>query len=519
LKNILATKPKSCTRGTKSPQALLHDAVNLINGINPKYNILIFLDGSCFKETPNSPTHNAGCSAIVFFPDDDRGVETSAYLGNKDPFYAELYAVFLALEVIHNWKSVPTIPSHIQVHFITDSKDVKRILPTKIQPTKNAALVQFLRQQIAQTLEHSKVEFHWVASHINLPPHERADTLAKSAASSKGKPPIFPPIFCKKKFSKGELLSLPPSSYDLKTDKKIDIPDLTGNTAVLIAKFYTNYLIDHQCQPPIIKPSWFDPFTNFDKIPPPRWRDNNLLVTALRTPYVVTKHPKYTPLNALGWSCYRRNPKRPEFGFFSKNTPCSHIYLYVLKERDVHVLNCRLRENLHNNKRDPWRIAFVTQKKENMFLRRFENTVYTSLAWFVHNDTKYFLHLIENKLSQILDCIIYKKLKSWISQFPEHTVFIEPESPKVSRRSIQSYFHSQMPEKSTILSQPYMSYLNPPIEANATPQDPTLSLLGFHPSHIYHKSETTHTNQLLKEIYTKTCYKYEIIKANLKKNK
>ena len=124
--------------------------------------------------------------------------------------------------------------------------------------------------------------------------------------------------------------------------------------------------------------------------------------------------------------------------------------------------------------------------------------------------------LIENKLSQVVDPILYKMLNSWISQFSHHKIFIRPGSSDVSRRSIQPYFHSQLPKNSTTLAQPYMSYLNPAVDS--TPSlDPSLSLIGFHPSDTYHKSETTHTNQLIRELYTKVCYKYETIKTSLKK--
>ena len=152
-----------------------------------------------------------------------------------------------------------------------------------------------------------------------------------------------------------------------------------------------------------------------------------------------------------------------------------------------------------------------------MFLRTFDNTFYTNVACFVQNKTKYYLHLIENKLSQLVDPILHKKLNSWISQFSCHKIFIRPVSSDVSRSSIQPYFHSQLPENSTTLAQPYMSYLNPAFDSTHPLLDPSLSLIGFHPSDKYHKSETTHTNQLIRELYTKVCYKYETIKTSLKK--
>ena len=259
-------------------------------------------------------------------------------------------------------------------------------------------------------------------------------------------------------------------------------PDLSGNTSFLIAKFFTNCLVSNPGHVPTIEEGWFSPFLNITYTPPPPWRDNNLRITALRPPYVVTKHPQFTPLNALGWSCYRHNPKRPEFYFFSKNTPCSQLYLYALTEHELKILNARIRQNFRPNHRDPWRVVFFTTKKERKFLRKFESTLLvTNIACFVAGDTKYFVHLIENRLSQKMDPILYKKLHSWISQFSQHKIFIDPERAKVSRRSIQSYFHAKLRANSTALAQPNMSYLNASVEDLQTPLDPSLSLIGFHP--------------------------------------
>ena len=376
---------------------------------------------------------------------------------------------------------------------------------------------QFLRQQVTDTLRPFQVNFHWIASHINLPPHDRADALAKSAAFSNGIPPIFPPIFCRNQYNKGTCLKLPACTNVMPIDDEICPPKLSGNIGLLIAKFFTNYLIGNPGDIPHIEKEWFSSFLDMSYSPPPSWGDNDLLITALRTPYVVTKHPQFTPLNALGWSCYRHNPKRPEFGFFSKNMPCSQLYLYALTEHEIKMLNGRIRQNFQHNQKDPWRVVFFTTDKESMFLRRFENTFYTNVARFVQNDTNYCVHLIENKLSQIVDPILYRKLNSWISQFSQHKIFIEPEPNTVSRRSIQPYFHSKLPESSTTLAQPYMSYLNPSLRSNKNTLDPSLSLIGFHPIHHYHKSEITHTNTLIMELYTKVCHKYEILKTNLKK--
>ena len=243
----------------------------LINGLNPATNILIFLDGSSFPVTHDCETQTAGSSAIVFFPSENYSIETSVFLGHRDSSYAELYSVHLALEVIHNQMRVCKFPAHVQVHFITDSKDVQRMISTNCPPTRHTDLVQFLRQEVAQTLQSLKPHFHWVASHTGLSPHDRADTLAKSAALSAGTPPTFPPVFCHKHYQKGMRLTLPKglaSQNDLNMDEEIYPPDLSGNTSLLIAKFFTNYLISNPGHSPTIEDGWFSAFLNTTYTPP-----------------------------------------------------------------------------------------------------------------------------------------------------------------------------------------------------------------------------------------------------------
>ena len=292
---------------------------------------------------------------------------------------------------------------------------------------------------------------------------------------------------------------------------------MCGNSALLTAKFYANFLISRNCKKIIkIEQHWFRVFENAHLHQPPLWRDNDALITALRTPYVVTRHPKFAPLNSLGWSCYQNSPKLPEFGFFNKDKPFSQLYLHALTGSEVDDLNNRIEHNFREVQKDPWRIAFFTHHKENTQLKRFQGTFYKNLLYFVVNNQRYYLHMIENKLARVLDPLMYKKLKSWASQFKKYKIFIQPEPSGVSRRSIESYFHSRLPDNSTILSQPYMAYLNPPEEKMDKNLDPLLNLTGFSPTLSYNKTELLETNKLVKQIFDKTCYKYEKIKNLLK---
>ena len=271
---------------------------------------------------------------------------------------------------------------------------------------------------------------------------------------------------------------------------------------------------------PNIQQAWFAPFSTLAHMEPPPWTKNNLLVTALRTPYVVTKHPQFTPLNALGWSCYHQNPKRPDFGFFSKNKFCSQLSLFPLTRREIEALKSRIKKTFQHNQRDPWLIVFMTTTEENMFGRRFENILYTKIACFVQNaKKKFYLQSVENRLSKVVDPPIGEKLSSWLRQFSQHTIFIKPTSTIVSTRSIQPYFHSHLPQNSPTLAQPYMSYLNPHPPGDDQHFDPSLGLIGFHPSYHYHKSEVTHSNKLVSNIYNTTCHKYELLKSALNSKK
>ena len=154
-----------------------------------------------------------------------------------------------------------------------------------------------------------------------------------------------------------------------------------------------------------------------------------------------------------------------------------------------------------------------------MFVRRSGKVVYTKIACFVQKEKTFYIHSVENELSKLVDPPICKKLRSWLSQFSQYTIFFDPIPIKVSRRSIQPYFHSNLPKQSPSLAQPYMSYRNPNPLGDNPPVDPSLALIGFHPSYHYHKTETAHSNKLACDLYNSTCHKYELLKSALKKNK
>ena len=276
------------------------------------------------------------------------------------------------------------LPLHTTIHFVTDSKEARYLILSKSQPTKHPQLVLFLRQMMSKVLNNYNFHIHWVASHINIFIHDYVDQMAKNAAKSDAtQHQTFPPKFKEKHFPQKISLSIPQRYSFLKRKEseikqEIAVPPLSGNTVILITKFFINYLVSHPDKVPQIQPSWFHRFRFQNYTDTPCWKDNHLLVTALRTPYIVTHHPTHATKNALGWSCYQKNPKCPEFGFFSKNTPCSQLYLYPLSDYEIEVLNRRIYHNFCKIQSIPWRIAFFTKGEQNVCLRKFRHTFF---AW------------------------------------------------------------------------------------------------------------------------------------------
>ena len=237
--------------------------------------------------------------------------------------------------------------------------------------------------------------------------------------------------------------------------------------------------------------------------------------------HVITEHPAYIPENCLGWSCYEEILGCEEFGYFCKETPCNQLYLYPLCESDIKYLYTIVRRHFVKSGK-PWKVAFITKKSESVFVRKFNTLTYKNLARFRTDNTVFDLHTLGNHLSNIVDPIIFRKLECWIQQFEKYNLFSQPISNSIPRRSILPYFNTQIPEESTILSQPYMKYLYPqskihiPIDDSI---DPTLSLIGFHPTQHYHPTELSNMNKLIEDIYKSQSNKYKEFKNKMKSYK
>ena len=359
-------------------------------------------------------------------------------------------------------------------------------------------------------------QIHWIPGHAEISIHKTSHRCAQIAAKHYNKIPKFPPKFKISVFAKG------PKFYALrlydpaktKIPNKIYPPPMEGNTSLLVTKFFINYLISNPKKVPKIQQNWFDPFDRSEYAVPPPWKNNHHLVTALRTPYVVTHHLPSTPHNALGWTYYQDSPELPEFGFFEAGSACNQLFLHVLTEHEINFLYRKIEQSLQTNKTDPWRFAFFISEKEEKYLREFPDTISTKIATFTVGMATIHLQCIENEIAHKLDPPMHNKLEKWLQQFSNHQIHISPSPSSTLRRSIQSYFQPELPTKSTILSQSYMKYLQPHNLSTNT-IDPTINLIGFHPHFRLHISEIKNCNRLMNKIYNHHCYKYNKIKRIL----
>ena len=485
-------------------------SINLLNTLDPQNEVIISMDGSSFPEK-----HRAGCCARVFPPGKKYSYENPIFIGDRDSLYAELYSFISALEILYTLIEQQKIIPKTKIHFLTDSKEARYLLMSKAPPEKHSQIVLFLRQSLKKTLKMFIYEIHWIPGHVGVGIHEKTHRCARAAAQYYNKVPKFPHEFKISVFPRGEGFY---GKHDFFLDQKVKLPEiyappLNGNAALLISKFFINYIISNPqtTTTTTIEQKWFDCFKRSNFVVPPPWTKNNLLVTALRTPYIVTHDLFSAPLNALGWAYYQDNPKLPEFGFFEPLSACNQLFLHILTEYEVKFLNKKIEQDLQANKVDPWRVAFFISEKEEKHLREFPNTISNKIATFNIGKTTIHLCLIENTIAHKLDPPMHNKLNKWLQQFPNHKIHLQTEETSV-RRSIQPYFQADLPSDSTILSQSYMNYLNPQTHPPKPDVDPTINLTGFHPNFNLHISEIKNCNSLLQQIYKHHSYKYKKIK-------
>ena len=438
-------------------------------------------------------------------------------MGDQDSLYAELYSFIASLEVLYSVIAQLKIVPHTTFHFLTDSKEARYLLLSKAPPEKYAQLVLFIRQNLKTILKNFCYKIHWIPGHAEIGVHDRTHCCARVAATCFNNIPKFPPKFEVSVFARDSpFYVIPPYGQGKQMSPNEIFPSaMGGNMSLLITKFFINYLISNPQTIPKIQQTWFDHFGRSSYAAPPPWEDNHLLVTALRTPYVVTHHLPSTPSNALGWAYHHNNPELPEFGFFKPGSACNQLFLYALTEHELIFLNKKIEQELQQNKADPWRIAFFISEKEKSHLREFPDTISSKIATFSVGPTTIHLQCIQNKIASKLDTIMHHKLITWGHQFQQYQIHIKPTFPSPPRRSIQSYFQPELPPQSTILSQSYMKYLQPQPSQPTPNIDPTINLIGFHPHFKRHISELENGNKFMHQLYKHHSYKYDKIKKTL----
>ena len=119
---------------------------------------------------------------------------------------------------------------------------------------------------------------------------------------------------------------------------------------------------------------------------------------------------------------------------------------------------------------------------------------------------KFYLCQFVNSLANCLDPIVHKRLQKWLSNFTQSTMRCKPRNKNtLFRRTISPPYQLNLPNSSHTLNHTHMQYLQPQEvshpSAASTKIDPTLHLLGFHPSHRLPKAHAKLTNEHLSKLY------------------
>jgi len=124
----------------------------------------------------------------------------------------------------------------------------------------------------------------------------------------------------------------------------------------------------------------------------------------------------------------------------------------------------------------------------------------------MHNSVEFYLCQFTNSLADILDPIMFNVLQKWLSQFPHTSInYDRKTSDTIFRRAITPTYHLNLPHSSYTLNHTYMKFLQPQElshpSAASDKIEPTLQLLGFHPSRCLPKPHAKLTNDYLHKLY------------------
>ncbi len=120
---------------------------------------------------------------MIIFGKNGHRVEASRALGHGTNNIGELYAVWLALEILEEHTTTTSAQRRQKVHIMTDSKYVYGQLALDNKTNKNRSLVSWLKTAIKEQRATHDIVFHWVGGHAGVEPNERADALATTGVS------------------------------------------------------------------------------------------------------------------------------------------------------------------------------------------------------------------------------------------------------------------------------------------------------------------------------------------------
>jgi ribonuclease HI len=126
--------------------------------------------------TDGSKTENhVGASAVVLKDSKETHMNTARLNSDCTIFQAELYGISMAMELIQSQrKSIPACATNV---------DSKAALLTIANKQKTHPLATAIREKIINLRHSTSITLHWVKGHAGLKGNERANYLAKTAAS------------------------------------------------------------------------------------------------------------------------------------------------------------------------------------------------------------------------------------------------------------------------------------------------------------------------------------------------
>lgn len=430
----LQTWGTSTQRQPSTTTELHRTMIEFLQSIATPTTIIAYTDGS------KSPTtHRAGSAAILTFPSRHPPLASSLTLSRPEILYAEVHAILLCLEL--TLTHIHRFPLHKTIYILTDCNDTLDLVLSTQPPTKFTSLVLATRTAFLQLSRHLTIHIHWIGSHAGLPGNEHAHTLACTAASKPIQLPSFPlPQPLTYHVITNPHFLTPQTPLDFHSSI---LPQLSPTLAHLVAALFLQHLQTHTLADtlPHLTAPLIQAFTTATESPELPWRDCQLLVTALRVPYVDTPHPSLLPHNTVGWMCSQCDEKCFEIlGRVEDSKICNRLILdHQLSVADVSRL-----VKLHDTPKNiatPWRLAFFVPQRQYIQIERLtlkEAKLQQIASFHAADGSTFHLVCIDNALARVVDDYLLSPLRKWLKQFPTHSLnpVLEKPTPHTIRRCI-----------------------------------------------------------------------------------